>query len=103
MRGGDGFQAVPEDLHAHATTVQAVADEVETAAQAAQAVHFDANAYGTFCQVLPAMMEPLKEIICQALSAATAGLHDSGQKLRTAAANYQGSDSATARRFGLPS
>jgi hypothetical protein len=56
MNDGAGFGVVASDLHAHATTVDLVADEIGTAAQAAQAIEFGANAYGEFCQALPAMV-----------------------------------------------
>jgi hypothetical protein len=80
-----------------------VADEIRTAAQAAQAIEFDANAYGEFCQALPAMMAPLKDVIYEGLSGATEALRDTGERLRTAAGNYHGSDTTTAQRYGQPS
>jgi hypothetical protein len=103
MSDGAGFHVVAADLQAHATTVDAVADEIRTAAQAAQAIEFDANAYGEFCQALPAMMSPLKGVIYQALDGATEAFRDTGARLRTAAGNYHGSDTATAQRCGQPS
>jgi hypothetical protein len=44
MNDGEGFRVVAGDLQAHATTIDAVADEIRTAAQSAQAIEFDANA-----------------------------------------------------------
>jgi hypothetical protein len=70
------------------------------AAQAAQAVHFDATAYGLFCQALPAMMEPLENIIQDVLTTESEALHATGQNVRTAGGNYSASDLAAARRHG---
>jgi len=98
--GGGEVRVTPQHLHDHAATVQDVIGEVNAAAQAAQAVHFDANAYGVFCQALPAMMEPLKEIIYNALGGTVDNLEGVGLKLRAAADNYTGTDHAASRRFG---
>jgi hypothetical protein len=103
MNNGEGFRVVAGDLHAHAITVDAVAAEIRTAAQAVEAIEFDANAYGEFCQALPAMMAPLKAVVYQALNQATEAFRDTGERLRTAAGSYQGSDNATAQRYGQPS
>ncbi len=103
MNDGEGFRVIAGDLQAHAVTVDTVADEIRTAAQAAQAIEFDTNAYGEFCQALPAMMSPLKDIVYQALNGATEAFRDTGERLRTAAGDYHDSDAATARRYGQPS
>jgi hypothetical protein len=100
MSEGDSFQVVHEHLVTHAATVDSVADEVGVAAQAAQAVHFDATSYGVFCQALPAMMEPLQNIIQNALTTETRALHVTGHNLRTVGGNYSASDLAAARRHG---
>lgn len=98
--GGGEFRVAPTHLDEHASTVDGVTDEVNAAAQAAQAVHFDNAAYGIFCQALPAMMEPLKDIIYSALGGTAENLNGVGLKLRAAAENYRGTDQAVSMRLG---
>jgi hypothetical protein len=100
LDGGGEVQVTPAHLDQHASTIDDVLGEVGAAAQAASAVHFDNAAYGLFCQALPAMMEPLKEIIYNALDGTVDNLTQAGFKVRAAADNYRSSDEAAAARFG---
>lgn len=102
MLEGGGFEVSPDDLTNHAVTVTNIADEVAVALQAAQAVEFDSQAYGLFCQALPAMMLPIEEIIQSALRGEGESLTDSGQRLRKAADNYRSTDAEMSQRLDGP-
>jgi hypothetical protein len=80
----------------HATAVDGVAEQAGTAAQAAQTVQLDNQAYGMLCQIIPALLNPLSAAVVQALDLTEEGLHDTADRLREASGTYSGTDRAVA-------
>jgi hypothetical protein len=96
------FRVTPAHLDHHAGSVDDLAAEVEVAAQAAQAVQFDNEAYGVFCQALPVMMAPLTNLVVDAVGSTVDNLTDVAAKVHTVAGNYRASDTGASARFGAP-
>lgn len=96
----DDVQVTFTHLEQHANAVDDVAAEVNAAADAAHTAELSNDAYGIFCQALPAMMHPLQQLVTDALTTTVDNLHEVGDKLRTAAANYRTSDHDASTRFG---
>jgi hypothetical protein len=90
----------PVQLDQHAASVDDLAALVKVAAQAEQAVQFDSDAYGEFCQALPVMMAPPTNLVIDALGSTVDNLTGVGVKVRTAAENYRASDTEASARFG---
>lgn len=99
MASSDNFSAHPEQIAAHASEVDGIADEVAVALSAAQTVHLDTIAYGLLCQQIPMMMEPLTAQVVNALRETVDALHDTGDRLHTASFDYDGTDNAAAARL----
>jgi hypothetical protein len=92
MSSGDGIGVSPTDLAAHAGHVEAIGDRVATAKQAGDAVRLGAGAYGKLCTMMPVLLDGLQSLVVDGIDAASHSLHDTGQRLRTAAAGYQAAD-----------
>ena len=94
--GAGEVRVGPGRLAAHAATVTGIVNEIDTTAQAAQAIHIDADAYGAFCRALPALMQPVMHLIGEGIAGAARNLAEVSGKLQTAAANYAEADQASA-------
>ncbi|GII25717.1 type VII secretion target [Planosporangium mesophilum] len=92
MSSGDGIGVTPSDLIAHAGHVEAIGDRVATARQAGAAVRPSMTAYGKLCTIVPTLLAGLQDMVVDGIDAAAHSLHDSGQRLRTAADGYQSAD-----------
>lgn len=82
----------PSTLLSHASRIEAVANEVGTAEAAGDSVRPDSGAYGQLCAIVPALIIGLQDIVLDAIDAAQESLHDTGERLRTVAQGYQGTD-----------
>jgi len=80
------------ELVAHAGTVEAVADRVDLASRAGQAVRAGPDSYGTLCSMVPAALGTLQDVLIAAIDSAAAALHDTGDRLRVTAEGYEASD-----------
>jgi hypothetical protein len=96
---GEEIQVSADQLRAHGGSVDSVAADVDLAAGAVETVHFDALAYGLFCQALPLMMEPLKQVIGSALARQSDSLSGTAEDLRAAADLYRARSDDSARRL----
>jgi hypothetical protein len=97
---GDSSIQVPIDqVRSHATSVDSVAADLNLAANAVERVHFDAMAYGVFCQALPMMMEPLKQLIGSALAKQSDSLSGTAEDLRAVADLYRARSDESARKL----
>jgi hypothetical protein len=92
MPGADGIAVRPADLDAHATHVDAVAGELATAKDAGATVRLDTQAYGKLCVMVPVMIDGLQGVVLDAVQAAVDSLHDTADRLRSAADGYRASD-----------
>lgn len=87
------------ELVTHAGHVEAIADQVATAAGAGRAVRADNGAYGQLCVMVPAMLNVLQDILVDGLDEAAESLRDTGARLRTTAGEYEATDQQRADVF----
>ncbi|MGH3673430.1 MAG: type VII secretion target [Pseudonocardiaceae bacterium] len=79
----DGYQVLTVALAEHARNVDALCGRLGQAVDAAREVSLPTDAYGVFCQLLPAVLNPLQHSGASALESST-------QRLSTTAANIKG-------------
>ena len=91
------LRVVPADLVRHAGHVEATADRVTAAAQAGASARAGASAYGTLCGVVPLMLGALQTALVEGITATAESLHDTGARLRSAAAGYESTDAERAQ------
>jgi uncharacterized protein YukE len=98
---GDGFNVVAGALRAHASSVDAVADQVATAKAAGAQVKMGHDAYGKLptCQMIAALLDPIQGYGVDALGAAVDALQSSADALRTAASGYDTTDASVHDTF----
>jgi uncharacterized protein YukE len=87
------------ELVTHAGHVEAVADQIATAAGAGRAVRADNGAYGQLCVMIPAMLNVLHDILVDGLDECAESLRDTGARLRTTATAYDATDQSSASSF----
>ncbi|MFD0205560.1 MULTISPECIES: type VII secretion target [Saccharothrix] len=93
-----GFEVTSGELNAHAGKVDAHAQSLGTAADAADQVMPD-GAYGILCQFLPPLFNDVEAAAHDALTAARDGLRTVADNLRDTAADYDSEDLNTVRTF----
>lgn len=86
------FGVRPRELTTHAGHVEAIADQVTTAAEAGAAVRPGTDAYGKLCVLVPVMLGALQDVVVDGIRSATAALDDTGTRLRTTAESYEATD-----------
>jgi Excreted virulence factor EspC, type VII ESX diderm len=104
MPPGDGVAVTPADMVSHADHVETVAAGVAAARQAGAATAPGPEAYGKLCVIVPLLLGQLQGMVVDGIAAAEQSLHDTAERLRTAAAAYRDADerSATAIRRAGP-
>ena len=53
------------------------------------------DAYGQLCTIVPLMVNTLQDLVLEAIDTAAGSLHDTADRLDTAAAGYHETDEAT--------
>jgi hypothetical protein len=96
MPTGDHIDVTPTDLVAHATRIDAIAEQVATAHQAGQAVRLGVDGYGKLCTIVPALLDGLQGLLVDGIDTAARSLHDTAARLRAAATGYQTADEHSA-------
>ncbi len=86
------FGVRPQDLVTHAGHVEAIGDQVTTAAEAGAAVRPGFDAYGKLCVMVPVMLGALQDVVVDGIRSAAAALDDTGARLRTTAESYTATD-----------
>jgi hypothetical protein len=86
-------------LVTHAGHVEDIAARVTTAASAGSAVRAGNEAYGKLCVMVPVMLNALQDVLIDGINSAAESLHDTGSRLRTTAAEYEGTDQRRANVF----
>lgn len=89
------FGVRPRDLTAHAGHVEAVGDQVTTAAEAGAAVRPGPDAYGRLCAMVPVMLGALQDVVVAGIRAEAGALDDTGARLRTTAESYTATDQSS--------
>ncbi len=88
----DRFGVRPDDLVAHAGHVEAIGDQVTTAAEAGAAVRPGPDAYGKLCVMVPVMLGALQDVVVDGIRSAAGTLDDTGARQRTTAESYAATD-----------
>ena len=88
----DNVTVTPSDLVTHASNVESVATDMDTAIQAGDTVRLDAGAYGKLCMIVPPLMDTLQSAVIDGMSEAVWSLRATGLRLRLAAEGYQSTD-----------
>jgi hypothetical protein len=83
---------------AHASSVDAAADGMETGRGAAAQVQMGTEAYGQICAFLPGLIDPVADRVVTALGESAAALRETALHLRAAAAAAESADDSGARR-----
>jgi hypothetical protein len=99
VAGGDAVAVVAADLVSHAGHVATIAQQVTTAAEAARSTTPGPEAYGRLCVMVPIMLGALQSIVVDGIDTAAKSLHDTGDRLRSVAAEYGSVDERTAAGF----
>lgn len=95
-----GFEALPDELRAHAAKLDALAERLGQAVHAARTVSMADGAYGQLCQVLPSLMRGIEDQAGEALTAGTKGMADISTKVKYTADEYEQRDDDAAVVFG---
>lgn len=95
MTDQQGYEVLTDELTTHAGKVDALAERLGTAVQAAQQVTMDNSAYGVICQPFALMLDPFEQRGVAALQQAQESVADTANKVRDAANSYASQERAT--------
>jgi len=95
----DGYDVLTEELRTHAGKVDGFVDRLRTAADAANQVTMNNDAFGVLCQPFAMLLQPFEEMGSNAVSQAVQTVTDTAGKLRDTAGSYDTSDKAEAQTF----
>jgi hypothetical protein len=96
MAQPDDLGVLPGAVVVHSGHVDTVADQIAVACEAGRTVRVDQNAYGQLCTIVPVMVNALQDLVLEAIDTAHGSLHETADRLRTAAGVYQQTDEAAA-------
>lgn len=85
----DGFEVDPEQLNAHASTVDAFAGRADTAVDAGAHVTSLDDAYGLFCRPFADLLKDPQQRGVDTLTETATVMHETVSKLRESASAYQ--------------
>jgi len=91
----DQYEVLTEALREHAKNVHGVADRLAQAADAAQ-VSLPVDTYGVYCQILPAVLNPLQDLGAAALGSCARSLTTTATKIKDTAEDYAAVDDRNA-------
>ncbi|MGH3886367.1 MAG: type VII secretion target [Pseudonocardiaceae bacterium] len=91
----DQYEVLTEALAEHAKDVHGFADRVVQAAEAAR-VSLPVDTYGVYCQVLPAILNPLQDIGAAALGGCATRLGTIAMNVKDTAGDYAAVDDRNA-------
>ena len=89
---GEGFRVAPETLTDHAGRVQQIADSVNTAKAAGNAVQMGFGAYGQMCTIVPMIITVLQGFLIAGIDDAVQSLKHTGEQLKATADEYRRAD-----------
>jgi hypothetical protein len=95
----DGYDVLTEELRTHAGKVDGFVDRLRTAADAANQVTMNNDAFGVLCQPFAMLLQPFEEMGSNAVSQAVQTVTDTAGKLRDTAGSYDTTDTAEAQTF----
>ncbi|WP_346071910.1 ESX-1 secretion-associated protein, partial [Saccharopolyspora thermophila] len=88
----DEMNVVIENLRSHASKVDGVVDQLNTAVDAAQQVSLDNDAYGILCRPFAWMLDPVEQHGIETLRTAVQAMREVADNVRDAAEEYQAVD-----------
>ncbi|MGH3836504.1 MAG: type VII secretion target [Pseudonocardiaceae bacterium] len=91
----DQYEVLTEALAEHAKNVHGFSDRMAQAADAAR-VSLPADTYGVYCQILPAILNPLQDIGAAALGGCATGLGTTATNVKDTAEDYAAVDDRNA-------
>jgi hypothetical protein len=91
-----GYEVLNDELIAHAGKVDALANRLRTASEAANTVTMDNSAYGVVCQPFALMLQPFEELGVRTLKQAADTVAEAARKLRDTAEHYETTDATMA-------
>ena len=94
-----GFQVLPENLTAHAGSVDNAAAAFDQAADAGLHVLLSPLAYGLLCQVLPTLLNPFQGLTVSAIKDEANTLRSVSELVREVALRYQNHDETVDKMF----
>jgi hypothetical protein len=97
---GDGLKVTPGELVKHAGAIDHIAGQVSIAAQAAQTVHTDSQAYGRLCQFIPSLLAGPGQAVAGGLADAASTLHAAAATLVATSGVYQSAAAAELAKAG---
>ncbi|HEU5472182.1 MAG TPA: type VII secretion target [Actinophytocola sp.] len=95
----DGYEVLTGELDAHAGRVDGLTDRLRTAADAANQVTMNNDAYGVVCQPFAQLLQPFEELGVRALRQGVDALADTARKVRDTAKGYTTTDTSEAAQY----
>lgn len=96
--GGGGIAVRPAELHAHAGNVDGAAEQLGKAADAAQTVSLDGDAFGLLIGFVGSWFQQQEGELAATYRETVTSLHDDAVNLRAAADSYQNTDRSSAKQ-----
>ena len=95
----DGYEVLTGELRSHAGRVDGLVDRLRTAADAANQVTMNNDAFGVICQPFAALLQPFEELGSRAVAQSAEAVTDTASKVRDTATAYDTTDNAEATTF----
>jgi uncharacterized protein YukE len=92
----DQYEVLTEALREHAKKVDRISNSLAEAVDAAREMSLPTDAYGSYCQTLPMMLNPLQHLAATALDGSAKRLTSTATSIRAAAVQYADIDDANA-------
>jgi hypothetical protein len=89
MPDGGGFEVLVDELRAHASRLDGLADRLNTAVDAGQQVTLGAEAYGKICSFFVPIVQAVSAPGVEALGQASTSMTDTGVGVRDTATAYE--------------
>jgi hypothetical protein len=95
----EGFAVTPNEVDAHAATVEGFAGRVDTAVDAGAHVASLDDAYGLFCRPFPILLKDPQQRGVDTLRETTRQMHDTVTNLRESAEHYRDVETRVVERI----
>jgi len=92
----DQYEVLTEALREHAKKVDRISDRLAAAVDAAREMSLPTDAYGSYCQSLPMLLNPLQHLGATALDSSAKRLSSTAVNVRATAVDYADIDDANA-------
>lgn len=94
-----GYEVVTDDLTAHASHLDGLADRLDTALSAAQTAAMSDDAYGLLCAFVPPIINPMEEKALAAVKSSGEAVRTTADNVRTAKDSYSEREEAVGTPF----